>query len=52
MKILNGKYGPYIRKGTKNISIPKTKGCHKLTKKECDEIVKNYKPKKFIKSKN
>jgi len=52
MKILNGKYGPYIRKGTKNISIPKTKDASKLTKKECDEIVKNYKPKKFIKSKN
>ena len=51
IKILNGKYGPYIRKGNKNVSIPKDKDPKKLTKKECEDIVKNYKPKKFIKHK-
>uniref|UniRef100_A0A6C0JF09 DNA topoisomerase n=1 Tax=viral metagenome TaxID=1070528 RepID=A0A6C0JF09_9ZZZZ len=51
LKIMNGKFGPYIRKGTQNVSIPKDKEPEKLTKKECEEIIKNHKPKKFQKKK-
>ena len=51
IKVLNGKYGPYIKKGTKMVSVPKDKEAEKLTKKECEEIIKNYKPKKFTKFK-
>lgn len=50
-KVMNGKYGPYIKKGTKNIPIPKSEDPKKITKKKCDEIIKNYKPKKFTKKK-
>ena len=46
LKILKGPYGPYIRKGTKNIPIPKDKDPLKLKKKDCEEIVKKFKPKK------
>ena len=49
LKILNGPYGPYINKGKINVSIPKNKDPTKLTKKECDELVKLYKPKKYNK---
>lgn len=52
LKVMNGKYGPYIKKGAKNIPIPKKHDPSKITKKTCDEIVKNYKPKKFTKKKN
>ena len=44
IKILNGPYGPYIQKGSKRVSVPKDKDPAQLTAKECDEIVKNYKP--------
>ena len=49
LKILKGPYGPYIRKGSKNIAIPKNVDASKLTKKECEDIVKNYKPAKYKK---
>ena len=49
LKIMNGKFGPYIKKGSKNVSIPKSKDPAKLSKKECLEIIKNYKPKTFKK---
>ena len=51
LQILNGKFGPYIKKGSKNVSIPKNKDPSKLSKKECLEIIKNYKPAKYKKLK-
>ena len=38
-----------LKKGSKNVSIPKSKDPAKLSKKECLEIIKNYKPKAFKK---
>ena len=52
LKVLNGKYGPYIKKGKQNVSIPKQYDPQKITKKLCEELVKNHKPKKFVKKKN
>ena len=49
VKVLNGPYGPYIRKGTKNISIPKDKDPLSLTLADCEDIIKNYKPKAYKK---
>lgn len=51
IKILNGPYGPYIKKGAKNVPVPKDKEPTKLTAKECEEIVKKYKPKSNYKKK-
>lgn len=38
VKIVNGKYGPYIKFGTKNLKIPKDKEPESLTYEECLEI--------------
>jgi DNA topoisomerase-1 len=48
VSILNGRYGPYIKVGKKNVKIPKdlTKELVDLTLEECLEIEKNYVPKK------
>jgi DNA topoisomerase-1 len=48
VSILNGRYGPYIKIGKKNVKIPKdlTKELVDLTLEECLEIEKNYVPKK------
>ena len=43
--ILNGKYGPYIKKGKKNFKIPKGKVPEELELEECLEIIENQ-PKK------
>lgn len=47
VQILNGRYGPYIKVGKKNVKIPKdlNKDLKDLTLEECLEIEKNYKPK-------
>jgi DNA topoisomerase-1 len=37
--ILDGRYGPYIKKGRKNYKIPKTKVASELTLEECLEII-------------
>ena len=43
IKILNGQYGPYIRKGIQNYSIPKELASDdiliELNKKQCEEII-------------
>ena len=49
LKILKGPYGPYIRKGQKNYPIPKSKDPKTLKKKDCEDLIKNYKPKKYTK---
>lgn len=48
VSILNGRYGPYIKVGKKNVKIPKDldKELVDLTLEECLEIEKNYVPKK------
>ena len=38
MQVLNGKYGPYIKHGKKNIKIPKDKVPEELTYEECLEL--------------
>jgi DNA topoisomerase-1 len=47
IRVLNGRYGPYITKDKKNFRIPKGSDAAKLTKEECISIIeKNDKPKK------
>ena len=54
-KILTGKFGPYIKNGNKNISIPKNIDLDELTEEKCEELIKKktnsrYQHKKFTKS--
>ena len=51
ISVRNGPYGPYIKKGSKFTPIPKDIDPKKLTKKECLDIIKNYVPAKFSKTK-
>lgn len=39
IKILDGRYGPYIKAGKKNVKIPKDKDPAKLTLEECKELI-------------
>lgn len=39
IQILNGRYGPYIRKGNDNFKIPKKKDPSTLTAEDCQEII-------------
>ena len=39
--VLNGRYGPYIKVGKKNVKIPKDKEPVELTLKECLELAEN-----------
>ncbi len=38
MQVLNGRYGPYIKHGKKNVKIPKDKVAEDLTYEECVEL--------------
>lgn len=40
LKVLNGRYGPFIKFGKKNIKIPKGKEPEKLSYEDCMEIIK------------
>ncbi len=40
IKVLNGRFGPYITDGKKNAKIPKDKDPAKLTLAECEELIK------------
>ena len=53
IKVLNGRYGPYITDGKKNAKIPKDKDPAKLTLKECEKLIKDApaKKKRFTKKK-
>ncbi len=44
--VLNGKYGPYIKFGKKNVKIPKDKVPEELTFEECKELAANAPEKK------
>lgn len=46
IEVLNGKYGPYIKKGKKNFKIPDFHDPKDLTLKDCEEIIKNSKTSK------
>lgn len=37
--VLNGRYGPYIKAGKKNVKIPKDKDPKSLTLEDCEQIV-------------
>ena len=39
LKVMNGRYGPYIVYKKQNVKIPKGKDAESLTLKECREIV-------------
>lgn len=46
ISVLNGPYGPYIKKGKVNYRIPKSKNAELLTLDECLEIIEKAPPKK------
>ena len=46
LKVLNGRFGPYISYQKKNYKIPKTQDPAKLSLEECKEIIKNSATKK------
>lgn len=55
IKVLDGKYGPYIKFNSKNYKIPNTYDVDSLTKSDCEEIIgegKSSSKKKFAKSKS
>ena len=39
IRVLNGRYGPYITDGTKNVKIPKDREPAELTLQECEELI-------------
>ena len=51
VQVLNGRWGPYIKFGKKNVKIPKDKDPHSLTYEECVELEKNAPAKKSRKKK-
>lgn len=44
--VLNGRYGPYIKFGKKNVKIPKDKAPEELTYEECKELAEKTPEKK------
>lgn len=46
IQVLNGPYGPYIKKDKRNYKIPKDKDAESLTLEECQEIIENAPAKK------
>lgn len=46
IQVLNGRFGPYIKAGTKNVKIPKDKDPKELTLAECVELAANAPEKK------
>ncbi len=41
IKVLNGRYGPYVSDGNKNVKVPKDKEPAALTLEECQELIAN-----------
>ena len=39
IRVLNGRYGPYIKKGGDNYRIPKGRDAASLTKEDCEQII-------------
>ncbi len=46
IQVLNGRWGPYIKKGKQNFKIPKDVEAEKLTLEEVQEIIVNQPVKK------
>ena len=46
IKVINGRYGPYIKQGTSNYKIPKGKDASQLTEADCQEIIAHSEPTK------
>ncbi len=46
IQVLNGRYGPYIKAGKKNVKIPKDKEPAELTLEECKELIEKAPEKK------
>ena len=46
IKVINGRYGPYIKQGASNYKIPKGKDAAKLTEADCQEIIAQSEPTK------
>lgn len=46
IQVLNGRFGPYIKAGKKNVKIPKDKDPKELTLEECVELAANAPEKK------
>ena len=46
IKVINGRYGPYIKQGASNYKIPKGKDATKLTEADCQEIIAQSEPRK------
>jgi DNA topoisomerase-1 len=46
IKVINGRYGPYIKQGAANYKIPKGKDATKLTEADCQEIIAQSEPTK------
>ena len=53
IKIMNGRYGPYITDGKKNLSVPKDTAPESLELAQCEEMLKNApeKKKRFFRKK-
>jgi DNA topoisomerase I len=43
---LNGRYGPYVTNGSKNVKIPKNKEPTKLSLEECQRLIEQTPAKK------
>jgi DNA topoisomerase-1 len=39
IRVLNGRYGPYVTDGNKNVRIPKGKEPARLTLQECEQLI-------------
>ncbi len=49
IKLINGRYGPYLKKDTSNFKIPKGTDVESLTEADCQAIIANSEPtKKFV----
>ena len=49
IKVINGRYGPYIKQGESNFKIPKGTDASKLSEAECQAIISASEPtKKFV----
>jgi len=44
IKVVNGRYGPYIKKGDSNYKIPKGMDAASLTESDCQSIINNTEP--------
>ena len=46
IKVINGKYGPYIKKGKENFKIPKGTDAYTLTETDCQALIASSTPTK------